>query len=172
MRIRNIVGLLFLYIFIVSCASTPPGYSDGQVLNANEGAVVARIYYEQSGLKSASGHSMLLNYYRGSTADSRELKIEKNDELVVIPLPAGRYTWRFMQWPDATADFSKTSGFNVTANTITYIGDIHISRDGIAARIRVINNFKTTLNMFKARYPKSSKKYKTSIQISKFHPQK
>jgi len=171
MRIRNIVVLLFLLIFIASCAS-PTGYSDGQLLNANEGAVVARIYYKQSGLKSDSGHSMVLNYYRGSTADSRELKIEKNDELVVIPLPAGRYTWRFMRWPDAAADFSKTSGFNVTANTVTYIGDIHISRDGIAARIRVINNFKTTLNMFKERYPKSSKKYKTSIQISKFHPQK
>ncbi|GMR07345.1 MAG: hypothetical protein BMS9Abin26_0348 [Gammaproteobacteria bacterium] len=156
---------ILIFLFLLSACVYTSNLKDGVTLEKGYGVIVTTMYSNRAEPDSyqADRISYLFRSIK-SGGSSGSITMEREQELIVVSLPAGEYNWEEILFDRYYRRFDKSSTFFVYQNTITYIGDIKTELkqgdDNIYGYYKVIDNFDVVKQQLAESYPALSKRYK------------
>jgi len=138
-------------------ALTLPNAPHDAKLKKNESLMITRLRgpaYVNADYKPA----ITIINQRNLTVASAIFPIRSGDNLHVIVLPAGDYSWRGIYIATRYAEFRGKMPFELTAGSACYVGDLDIDIRGSSDRyaLEVHNRVDEVKQMFAVRYPELS----------------
>jgi hypothetical protein len=156
--VRIIVVVLMSLVTITSCAAN---IKDTARLDRDDGVLVATIKTNFRGRISLINQQNLM-------LSSAVFWVEPGLNFKIIELPAGKYRWRGILpgLSSSQCAFTKHEEFEITSNTINYVGDPEIIIEGRICRWIFHDHGAETKQYLQKRYPKLSRSRAFSSRLT------
>ena len=163
---------LTLTILLTSACVTQPLATDGSaVVAADEGLMAVRFVSNWKGNESAFFEEMAFGVTLDGASTNEVLEMRSNDDVQLIALQAGEYTWFQATIGTNYIRFNSDANFTISPGEITYVGDITLLITSepfilIVDELSVENNQDETLSRLRLDYGALLDDYSLSIQIA------
>lgn len=151
-----------------ACGSMPANFSSEAELKEGHGLLLVNLKSDWPAIKSPIQANLKVTYKGENDKNSfyRGLIFKEEEYLAFIQMKADKYRVRHLEFGDFFAPLS-SSGFEIKENTITYIGDIYASMNGMRGTIYVLDEMDVTLKLLEEQYPGLQNRYPLEKKILK-----
>ena len=152
--------LLIVLVMLSGCASVK-NIRDTARLEPKSGIMLVNFESNHYGYKAT-----IINK-KNITWASAVFDIKRDDNLRVITLPAGDYTWRGIYVGTGASEFRDDYDFTIQEGYVNYVGDVLIIIDGRSNRYKIsFSDNEKTISRFKEEYPKLAENNKIIKNIT------
>jgi len=163
---KKYILLILISLIGSGCAGiVSKNIADNRNLKVNEGIFVSNI------ISNVDGSQISIINNENNLVASGLFNLKAGDNLIVVALPEGDYSWASITFDRGISDFRGKMPFKVEKSKVNYVGDIEIdfASGGGSYHIRVISREDKVKQKLKEKFPNIANKHDFTVNMTKMH---